>query len=170
MTFFSGFGFANESELFCDRLPSGAFSAAGFSLGAIKAFEFALSAQTRVDHLTLLSPAFFQDKDEKFKRLQLIGFAKNDEEYMRNFYELCGQCDTRFYDPNPQRSDLELLLNYRWEIEKFNALKGVKITALIGGDDRIVNAEAAREFFLKCNCEVLFIKNADHLLGYKEKK
>ncbi len=37
--------------------------------------------------MTLLSPAFFQDKNEAFKRAQLRYFKLNRELYIKNFLE-----------------------------------------------------------------------------------
>ena len=63
--YFSGFCFADESELFSDYLENNEFTVCGFSYGAIKAFEEVLNSDLRVDKLQLFSPAFFQSYDEK---------------------------------------------------------------------------------------------------------
>ncbi len=62
MIYFSGFGMTGEQELFVDYLDDREFVVAGFSYGAIEAFEYCLSATTRINKLQLLSPAFFQKK------------------------------------------------------------------------------------------------------------
>jgi len=71
MKFFSGFCFQNEKDIFKDYIEEGDFKVAGFSYGAIKAFEYVLNSKERIDKLQLFSPAFFQSKSEKFKKLQL---------------------------------------------------------------------------------------------------
>lgn len=70
MKFFSGFCLANEQELFAPYLIRSDFTVAGFSYGAIKALKYAITCNERIDTLQLFSPAFFQDKDAKFKKLQ----------------------------------------------------------------------------------------------------
>ena len=85
--FFSGFCFKNESKLFDEYLERNDFTISGFSYGAIKAFEKAINCETRIDKLQLLSPAFFQNKDEKFKKMQLMFFKKDEEQYIKNFLE-----------------------------------------------------------------------------------
>ena len=87
MKFFSGFCFQNEKEIFKDYKQEGDFILGGFSYGAIKAFEYALSSKSRIDKLQLFSPAFFQNRDEKFKKLQLIYFKKDPELYINNFFK-----------------------------------------------------------------------------------
>ncbi|WP_238593468.1 hypothetical protein [Sulfurospirillum diekertiae] len=79
MKFFSGFCLANEQELFSSYLNQSDFTVAGFSYGAIKAFEYTLTCKERIDTLQLFSPAFFEDKDAKFKKLQTLSFSKNSE-------------------------------------------------------------------------------------------
>jgi predicted esterase len=78
MIYFSGFCFQNEQILFENFLLKNDFTVAGFSYGAIRAFEYALKNRHRIDTLQLFSPAFFQDKSESFKKLQLLAFQKNN--------------------------------------------------------------------------------------------
>lgn len=168
MTFFSGFGFAHEAPLFEAFLPQGEarFTVAGFSLGAVRAFEYALSATTRIERLILLSPAFFQDKAEKFRRMQLIAFNKSSENYLTQFYTACGtKRELAPFKTAANAADLEYLLNYRWEAEVFKKLidRGTRITVYAGGADKIVNTAAASAFFAEFT-EVYLLKNATHLL------
>jgi len=74
--YFSGFSLKGEKELFKDYIIENDFTVSGFSYGAQKAFEYVLNTDNRVDLLQLFSPAFFQDKDKKYKRLQLMFFKK----------------------------------------------------------------------------------------------
>ena len=77
MRFYSGFSLSNDKQLFEPYLKESEFCVAGFSYGAIKAFNDTLNSKTRVDTLQLFSPAFFQDKNEKFKRMQMMYINKD---------------------------------------------------------------------------------------------
>ena len=82
MKFYSGFCLKNEEYLFSEFIKKSEYTICGFSYGAIKALRAtkgALDEGKRVDTLQLLSPAFFQTKNEKFKRLQLMSYKKNEE-------------------------------------------------------------------------------------------
>ncbi len=59
MRYFSGFSLNGEQELFRDFLVDGEFTVAGFSYGAIRAFEYALDAIERVDRLNSYSTTPF---------------------------------------------------------------------------------------------------------------
>nr|WP_275856258.1 hypothetical protein [Sulfurimonas sp. MAG313] len=67
MKFYSGFSLSNDEILFKDYLKYSDYTVAGFSYGAIKAFEMALTSKTRIDTLQLFSPAFFQEKKRKIQ-------------------------------------------------------------------------------------------------------
>ncbi|MDR1451233.1 MAG: pimelyl-ACP methyl ester esterase BioV [Helicobacteraceae bacterium] len=163
MKFFSGFGFTNEAELFADYLPADtSYCVVGFSLGAIRAYEYALRSDRRVDRLILLSPAFFQDKEAKFIRLQLAAYVRDRESYMRNFYAACGVFDEKYIDRDTQKTDLELSLTYRWRVGGFERLNAVDI--YFGAKDRIVDAKNARDFFEGGGARITYIKNAGHIL------
>ena len=91
-SFFSGFSLKNEQHFFDEYIDKSEFNVCGFSYGAIKAYEFTckeLEKGNRVDRLQLFSPAFFQAKDEKFKRLQLIAYRKNEDVYLNQFINSC---------------------------------------------------------------------------------
>jgi len=170
MKFYSGFSLKDEEYLFSDFLTDTEYGVCGFSYGAIKAFtdvKERLSKGRRVDTLTLLSPAFFQTKPLKFKKLQLMGYKKSKEAYMKEFISLCfsphkkkivGSCETGI-------EELDELLNYEWISKELELLhqQGVKIEVYLGGKDKIIDVESAREFFLKVST-VTYIKNANHFL------
>ena len=170
MKFFSGFSLKNEEHFFDAYMHESDFSVCGFSYGAIKAFEYAckqLQEGKRVDTLQLFSPAFFQSKDEKFKRLQIMAYRKNEDVYLEQFLNACFLPHER---QDVKRSvtvleELEELLNYEWDLSVLSALseKGVKIEVYLGGKDQIVDAEAAKEFFLDV-ATVTYIKDANHFL------
>ena len=170
MKFFSGFSLRNEVDFFKPFINESNYSVCGFSYGAIKAFEYvqkALKEGNRVDRLQLLSPAFFQSKDEKFRRLQLMAYRKNEDEYLRQFINAC-------FLPYERREvehsvtvleELEELLMYVWSRDELKALadKGVVIEVYLGGRDQIVDSVAAKEFFLDV-ATVTYIKNGNHFL------
>ena len=170
MKFYSGFSLKDEEYLFSDYLSQTEYSVCGFSYGAIKALKEVkerVQKGKRVDTLTLLSPAFFQTKPVKFKKLQLMGYKKSKEAYMREFISLCflpyqkkivGSCET-------SAEELDELLNYEWSIEDFMLLsdKGVKVEVYLGSEDKIIDVVRAKEFFLQVST-VTYIKNANHFL------
>ncbi|MGP1561908.1 MAG: hypothetical protein ACTTIC_07475 [Helicobacteraceae bacterium] len=178
MLYFSGFGLQNERVLFEDLLRGGGGprTFAGFSLGAVQAFECALggigsSGTNRsctetggVRDLDLISPAFFMDKSTEFKRDEILRFERSHAGYMRAFYGKLGIKD-RTMQKMPAVQDLKLLLHYKWRAGDFAALKGrgVRIRVFLGGADGIMNARAALEFF-KPLCTVYFFKGKGHIL------
>jgi len=170
MKFFSGFSLRNEVDFFKPFINESNYSVCGFSYGAIKAFEYvqkALKEGNRVDRLQFLSPAFFQSKNEKFKRLQLMAYRKNEDEYLRQFINAC-------FLPYERRvvehsvtvlEELEELLMYEWSRDELKALadKGVVIEVYLGGEDQIVDSAEAKEFFLDV-ATVTYVKNGNHFL------
>ncbi len=173
MRFYSGFCFKNEFELFQNFLDVNEFSIVGFSYGAIKAFEYVYKSKQRVEKLILLSPAFFQEKDEKFKKLQLIFFKKNSSNYLKNFYENVlypSNFEIDKYKKMGTYEELKELLHYEWNKEKLKELKnrGVKIEIYLGKKDKIIDSTSAYEFF-KSFGTVYFIKNVGHLLVGRER-
>ena len=170
MKFFSGFSLKNERHFFATFIKESDYTVGGFSYGAIKAFESvkkSLLEGKRVDTLQLFSPAFFQSKDEKFKRLQLMAYRKNEDAYLSQFINAC-------FLPHQRRDverdvtlieDLEELLYYEWSLDGLKRLvkEGVVIEVYLGAEDHIVDAVAAKEFFQEV-ATVTYIKNANHFL------
>jgi len=170
MKFFSGFSLKNEEYFFEPYINRSEYAICGFSYGAIKAFENAeklLREGKRVDRLQLISPAFFQSKDEKFKRLQLMAYRKNEDEYLRQFINAC-------FLPYERREvehsvtvleELEELLYYEWSRVRLEALSkaGVTIEVYLGSADQIVDVTVAKEFFLDI-ATVTYIKDGNHFL------
>lgn len=170
MQFYSGFSLKNEDYCFSDYINRSEYSVCGFSYGAIKAFEHVkeqLEAKKRIDSLQLISPAFFQTKDEKFKKLQLLGYRKNRDTYLKEFMSLCFlPYEKKVVERNENSAEeLEELLYYVWKKDelKYIANNGVKIEVYLGADDRIIDVDGAREFFLEV-ATVTYIKNANHFL------
>ena len=166
--YFSGFCFFEESELFKDYIIQNDFTVSGFSFGAIKAFEEVLNSNNRVDKLQLFSPAFFQTKDEKFKRTQVMYFKKDANAYCQTFLSNVLSpldLDISKYFKLGSIEELQELLYYEWSEEKLQKLieKGVKIEVYLGGNDKIIDASKAQEFF-KEFATVYYIKEKGHLL------
>jgi hypothetical protein len=165
----SGFSLKNESELFDEFIIKNDFTVSGFSYGAIKAFEEVLSTNSRVDKLQLFSPAFFQTKDKKFKRMQLMFYKKDEDAYCNNFLENISypsNIDCNKYFKQGTYLELEELIYYEWNEDKLEALmnKGVKIEVFLGFEDKIIDSEKAKDFFMKY-ATVYFIKDVGHILN-----
>lgn len=170
MTFkyFSGFCLKNEEELFKEYLFDGDFCVAGFSYGAIKAFEEVYSNNKRVDTLQLFSPAFFQTMNTKIKKLQLISFKKDKDTYIKNFLENVSfpeNINMHKYLDEGLESQLDELLNYTWDKDRLQELvdRGIKIEVYLGGKDKIIDHESAKDFF-KEFATVYYIKDKGHIL------
>jgi len=173
MQFFSGFSLKDEESFFNDYRDTSAYNICGFSYGAIKAFQHTkelLRKGERVDRLQLFSPAFFQTKSEKFKRLQILAYSNTQEKYLKQFMQSC-------FKPYAKRevqysqtdiTQLEELLSYEWigsdlvELES----RGVVVEVYLGGKDCIIDVTGAREFFLSVST-VTYIKEANHFLQTK---
>ena len=170
MTFkyFSGFSLNNEEELFSEYIIESNFVVSGFSYGAIRAFDYVLNSEKRIDTLQLFSPAFFQTKDEKFKRMQLMFFKKDAKSYCDNFLKNIAYpntFDTVKYFTQGTMEELSELLNYTWEEERLKKVleKGTKIEIYLGGKDKIIDSLSAKDFF-KDYGTVYFIKEKGHIL------
>jgi pimeloyl-ACP methyl ester carboxylesterase len=170
MKFYSGFSLKNESSLFDAFIKDTEFTACGFSYGAIRAFEYVkkeLACGNRIDTLQLFSPAYFQSKTKEFKRLQLMAYRRNEEIYLRQFINACFAP----YSVKPLEhsvtilEELDELLHFQWVFDDLEEIrqKGVKIEVYLGLEDKIIDAENARNFFLQV-ATVTYIKNANHFL------
>jgi pimeloyl-ACP methyl ester carboxylesterase len=171
MPFYSGFCLRNESGFFAPWLKEGAYGVAGFSYGAIKAVRHALESGTRIDTLQLFSPAYFCDKSEGFKRLQLKGYRRDGAAYRSRFIESCfapyGVQDVDVADDG--EAALEELLTYDWPESALRTLRdrGMRIEVYLGERDAVIDADAAREYF-RSYATVFYIKNANHFLQGEE--
>ncbi|MGN8470430.1 pimelyl-ACP methyl ester esterase BioV [Helicobacter pylori] len=169
MRFFSGFGFVNESVLFEKWLLKGAYDVSGFSMGAIKAIEYAYDEvlqQRRIHSLLLFSPCMLAHKSLAFKRLQLFSFQKDPKNYMDNFYKEVGlDAQLERFKKMGSLEELEFLLDYKYSdpIIRFLLEKGVKIEVFIGLKDKITDIQALLEFFMPL-VQVWQFKDYNHLL------
>ncbi|WP_120903269.1 pimelyl-ACP methyl ester esterase BioV [Helicobacter pylori] len=169
MRFFSGFGFVNESVLFEEWLLKGAYDVSGFSMGAIKAIEYAYNEvlqQRRIHSLLLFSPCMLAHKSLAFKRLQLSSFQKDPKNYMDNFYKEAGlDAQLERFKREGSLEELEFLLDYKYSDHTIRLLleKGVKIEVFIGLEDKITDVQALLEFFTPL-VQVWQFKGYNHLL------
>ena len=156
--------------LFRSFIKDSAYTICGFSYGAIKAFEEVkqrLESGKRVDTLQLFSPAFFQTKSAKFKRLQSLAYTKSKDKYLLSFLQACFSPYEKQDVEQMQTSqeELEELLGYEWVLSDLKALedRGVVIEVYLGGKDAIVDSLSAKEFFTLVST-VTYIKDANHFL------
>lgn len=168
MTFYSGFSLKNDAVLFEAYLLQSEYTVAGFSYGAIKALKHALESKTRVDTVQLFSPAFFQNQPEKFKRLQMMGFKKDAQSYMQSFFKSCflpSRIDERVILHPGSEAELEELLNFTYSTAELKVLcdKGIKLEVYLGSEDKIIDAKAAKAFFLPY-ATTYMINHAGHTL------
>lgn len=171
MQFYSGFSLKNEHHFFDAYINHSDYTVCGFSYGAIKAFRHVkeqLELQKRVDTLQLFSPAFFETKEEKFKKIQLLGYRKSRDSYLNEFIKSCFlPYEEKKIEKNNSDTveELEELLYFHWDRNELKniAQKGVKIEVYLGGKDAIIDVAGAREFFLEV-ATVTYIKEANHFL------
>ncbi len=170
--FFSGFCLKNEQELFEPFLDQTDYTVAGFSYGAQKAIEYALSATQRIDRIILLSPAFFKTRSKSFLRAQTHYFSIDKDKYIQNFLTNIslpnGKIDLKKYIDDGDIKQLEELMSYEWSDDTLITLKnrGIKIEVFLGEEDRIIDSKSALDFFSKYTI-TYFIKKAGHLLNVK---
>lgn len=173
MRYFSGFALHGESELFDFWLSKTEYSVAGFSYGAIKALEYTLDTTKRIDRLLLLSPAFFNNVSEAFKKTQLLYYKKDPMMYIENFAKNISDGTTveinKYLTAPPPKEDLEELLYYKWDREKLEKIanRGTTIEVVLAQEDKIIDAYAAREFFEQ-QCTLYWIKKANHILRVRD--
>ena len=169
MKYFNGFALQGEEVFFKEQLIDAEFTVAGFSYGAQQAFEYAYSANKRIDRLILLSPAFFQNHKKSFIKTQLRYYKADKKSYTEAFLQnVSYPSHINLYEHlmNANYDELEALLTYVWEKEKVVELleRGITIEVFMGGVDKIVDAEKSFEFFSALVPVTLF-KELGHLLN-----
>ena len=170
MKFYSGFSLKNDEHFFKEYINYSEYTVSGFSYGAIKAFKYVkeqLDLGKRVDTLQLFSPAFFQTKSVKFKRMQTMSFKKDSSSYLNLFISSSFSPYHNKYIENVEANILDLneLLSYEWIVSELLRLKnsGVKIEIYLGGKDTIIDIEGARKLFVQVST-LTYIKDANHFL------
>ena len=168
MIFYSGFSLKNESYFFNNWLNNSNYTVAGFSYGAIKAAQHVADTNSRIDTLQLFSPAFFQTQSQSFKKLQLRAFSASPQGYREKFLTACFapycSCDVQLnHEDNSE--DLSRLLHFVWDKELIQKIvnKGVRIEVFLGLEDKVIDAKAARDFFLPF-ATVISIRTGNHFL------
>jgi len=172
LRYFNGFSLSGEERFFGDYLIESDLCVAGFSYGAQQALEYTLRSDHRIDRLILLSPAFFQNRKPAFIRTQLRYFAHDRDAYISQFLSNIAYpaaMDVTPYLQPGSKEELESLLGYVWEREKLEQItqRGTVIEVFLGGEDRIIDAEAAFDFFSPLAVTYL-VKDAGHLLLDKQ--
>lgn len=167
MKFYSGFALLDDLHFFDEFLKQSDYTVAGFSYGAIKAARYAAESRERIDTLQLFSPAFFQTKKESFKRLQIGGYTKDPEGYIQKFLEGCfAPCTLQPIRTGGDTLDqLDELLSFVWTDALMETIrsKGIRIEVYLGLEDRIIDVEGSRTFFIPY-ATVTSIKKANHFL------
>jgi len=165
MKYFSGFCLEKESELFDEFTCRGDFCVVGFSYGAQKALDYAFTCKERIDNLQLISPAFFMDKSDKYKKLQTIYFKKDSDTYCKNFLENVTCKDISKYFKKGSLEELKELLFYEWDRDKLSEIKkrGIEIEVYLGEKDKIIDALHVKNFFQEF-ATIYFIKDKGHIL------
>jgi esterase/lipase len=165
MRYFSGFCLEYESELFEKFICRDDFCIVGFSYGAQKALEYAFTCKERIDKLQLISPAFFMDKNDKYKKLQTISFKKNSDLYCSHFLENVSCKNLSKYFKKGNIEELKELLFYEWDKNKIQKLKdiGIEIEVYLGEKDKIINSEEAKNFFQEF-ATIYYIKDKGHII------
>ena len=166
--YFNGFSLQKEEELFSEYLIQSELSVAGFSYGAQKAFEYVYESKERIDRLILLSPSFFQTQKPSFIRTQLRYFEVGQEAYVKQFLANVAHSsnlDLSNYLKVGTREELEALLTYVWDKKKLQEVldRGTTIEVFLGKDDKIIDAQAAFDFFAPLTT-TYFMKSVGHLL------
>jgi len=171
MHYFSGFSLRDEQYFFKDFLKESDYTVAGFSYGAIQAVKYAAQSSRRIDTLQLFSPAFFQSKPEKFRRLQMMGYKKSSEAYLATFIKSCFAPNTlqKVYQVETGSDELEELLYHVWDLDQLQKLRerGIRIEVYLGSEDKIIDVNDAKELFLPFATTYL-IKDANHFLQIHE--
>lgn len=167
MRFYSGFALNGDQPFFHPYLKISDYTVAGFSYGAIKAAQYAATADERIDTLQLFSPAFFQTKKESFRRLQMGGYFKDSERYLNNFIASCfAPLPVQPIESYPaEAEDLQELLYYEWRPDLIETVrsKGTKVEVYLGGEDQVIDTHGARDFFLPY-ATVITIRRGNHFL------
>ena len=167
MVYYNGFSLKDEGSFFDKYLKQNDYNIAGFSYGAIKAFEHTLVCKERVDTLQLFSPAFFQTKPQAFKRAQIMAYKSDSKKYLNHFIKECFEPHElkKTLHVSTKESELEELLNYEWDINKLKTVvqSGVEIEVYFGSEDKIIDVAGAKEFFLPFATTYL-INGANHFL------
>ncbi len=167
MPFYNGFSLRGEEIFFKKYLKNSKYCVSGFSYGAIRALNYALTCTQRVDTIQLFSPIFFQNRSKKFKDIQLVAYKKNSDRYLKNFITSCFMPlhVKNILHAKHTLGQLHELLYYNYDINNLKTIikKGINIEIYLGEYDKIVDSHEVKEFFLPY-ATIYLIKNANHFL------
>ena len=165
--FFSGFSLCGEELLFKDYYEDDGENACGFSYGAQKAFLYTKS-NPHIKRLTLLSPAFYMQKTEEFKEIQIAAFVQNPDLYRLKLLKKSGLNpeETAKYGADATAPELRELLYFEWEAEDIKAMleRRVQIEVYIGGKDGVVEPKPSFGFFEHCGAKTVWLEDKNHIL------
>jgi hypothetical protein len=117
--------------------------------------------------LQLFSPAFFQSKTEKFKRLQKMGYSRNREVYLKQFMKTCFSpyLERETLHVRTDADELQELLYFEWPVDILKEIvdRGIKIEVYLGEKDAVIDVDVTKAFFLAF-ATTYYIKNANHFL------
>jgi hypothetical protein len=171
--FYSGFYLHDEFDLFKDYIEKSDFIFSAFSYGCIRLLEDLNSYDKRVDKIQLFSPAYFGDKDDKFKNMQLKMFEKNEKLYIENFLKNCAypsEYNLINYVRPSLKDDLEKLLFFDWNEILFQKIfekrPNLEIEIFLGEKDKIISSNIAADFFRRYG-NVYFFKEVGHIITKK---
>jgi len=125
-------------------------------------------SKERIDRLILLSPAFFQTQKPSFIRTQLRYFESDKESYVKQFLTNVthpSKTDLSSYLKVGTTEELEALLTYTWDKQRIQEVldKGTTIEVFLGKDDKIIDVQAAFDFFAPL-ATTYFMKGVGHVL------
>ena len=168
MKYFHGFSLQNEEGLFSQYLLKSDYCVAGFSFGAQQALEYTYQSKKRIDRLILHSPAFFQTQKPSFIRTQLRYFEAGQKAYVEQFLSNVtspSSVDLSAYLKVGTKEELEALLTYVWDKDKIEEIqrRGTTIEVFLGAKDKIIDANAAFDFFAPLTT-TYFVKDTGHAL------
>jgi len=152
MKYFNGFCLKGEEVFFEGYFKESAYTVAGFSYGAQKAFEYVYETEQRVDRLILISPAFFQHEKNSFIKTQLRYFKSDEVTYKKAFLDNVAspsKLSLDAYLSQGSYEELKALLSYVWESNKVKTLieRGIIIEVFMGLEDEIVDSHKSYDFF-----------------------
>ncbi len=170
-TYFSGFGLCNEWEVFSHLQHSKiieinrVYDIIAFNYGAQRAIDYAISTTKRIRKISLLSPAFFHDKNPIFKEQQLKLFKSHPQKYIHNFYPTSPIALSSFiYTPSVE--ELKKMIYYFFSPKDLLYLqqRNIIIEIFLGQKDTLINIQAAFDFFYPLSQRIFIFQNAGHFL------
>ena len=96
-----------------------------------------------------------------------MAYKSDSEKYLNQFIQSCFEPYElkKTLHVSTNESELEELLNYEWDAQRLEKIqaRGVQIEVYLGSEDRIIDVQGAKEFFLPYATTYL-INGANHFL------